>query len=219
MNSLGHLILFLEHLNCLNALASKQTSKRSLHPRHCCLCGWNLYEISPPQGEKLNTARTTLKLSGGYPFTGWGSGQMYHPQRGSAQTRSNVWSLKVDSTLCKFLAFANTYTLTILSQNKNSQFLNFIFNWAATVLALWFLPDKELNAVQRIWSQWHKRTRLSVFCWYCCCFCFLCFQFVKNEPKQKNILLNIFSINFKASFFQSDTPTISLSFFSWVLNS
>lgn len=76
MNSLGHLILFLEHLNALNALASKQTSKQSLHPRHCCLCGWNLYEISPLQGEKLNTARTTLKLSGGYPFNGWESGQM-----------------------------------------------------------------------------------------------------------------------------------------------
>lgn len=77
MNSLGHLILFLEHLNTLNALASKQTSKQSLHPRHCCLCGWNLYEISPPPREKLNTTRTTLKLSGGYPFTGWESEQMH----------------------------------------------------------------------------------------------------------------------------------------------
>lgn len=76
MNSLGHLILFLEHLNALNALASKQTSKQSLHPRHCCLCGWNLYEISLPQGEKLNMTRATLKPSGGYPFTGWESGQM-----------------------------------------------------------------------------------------------------------------------------------------------
>lgn len=89
MNSLGHLILFLEHLNCLNALASKQTSKWSLHPRHCCLCGWNLYKISPPRGEKSNAARTTFKLSGGYPFTGWGAGQAWPcPHSGATEGAS-----------------------------------------------------------------------------------------------------------------------------------
>lgn len=101
MNSLGHLILFLEHLNCLNALASKQTSKWSLHPRHCCLCGWNLYKISPPRGEKLNMARTTLKLSGGYSFTGWGSGQMcLIPRMALPPLRGNWWDCSLHSSLC-----------------------------------------------------------------------------------------------------------------------
>lgn len=89
------------HLNCLNALESKQTSKWSLHPRHCCLCGWNLYKISPPQGEKLNAARTTLKLSGGYPFTGWGSGQMcliHH--MALPPLRGNWWSCILHSSRC-----------------------------------------------------------------------------------------------------------------------
>lgn len=127
MNSLGHLILFLEHLNCLNALASKQTSKRSLHPRHCCLCGWNLYEISPPRGEKLNAARTTLKPSGGHPFTGWGAGQMrLIPNVALPRPRSNLWSLKLDSTLCglHFSPLQPHPHWWYWTRTKNSKFLN-----------------------------------------------------------------------------------------------
>lgn len=127
MNSLGHLILFLEHLNCLNALTGKQTSKRSLHPRHCCLCGWNLYEISPPQREKLNTARTTLKLSGGYPFTGWGSGQMcLIPNVPLPQTQEPPIELKtpLHSLQPSFVASVTSAALTTLDLHKYSKFLS-----------------------------------------------------------------------------------------------
>ena len=127
MNSLGHLILFLEHLKALNALASKQTSKQSLHPRHCCLCGWNLYEISPPQGEKLNTARTTLKLSGGYPFTSWESGQMHLiPSVSLPRPRHHPLSLKLHSTLCSlgFSAWKPYQCWQPWTNIKNSKFLS-----------------------------------------------------------------------------------------------
>lgn len=151
MNSLGHLILFLEHLNALNALASKQTSKQSLHPRHCCLCGWNLYEISLPQGEKLNTTRTTLKLSEGYPFTGWESGQMHLiPKVALPPWRSHLWRITLNSTSHSLVSeLESTSALTTLDQHKNVKFLPSL--------------DKNLNAGWYLLNQYCKRVWLKGF--------------------------------------------------------
>lgn len=146
MNSLGHLILFLEHLNALNALASKQTSKQSLHPRHCCLCGWNLYEISPPQGEKLNTARTTLKLSGGYPFTGWESGQMHLIPRVSlpqTQTLPTEPKTPLHSLQPWFLSLETKSVLTTLNQYKKFKVLT--------------VTGQELNSGKHILNEYYKK--------------------------------------------------------------
>lgn len=146
MNSLGHLILFLEHLKALNALASKQTSKQSLHPRHCCLCGWNLYEISSPQGEKLNTARTTLKLSGGYPFTSWESGQMHLiPSVSLPQTQTSPTEPKtpLHSLQPWFLSLETISVLTTLNQYKKFKVLIF--------------TGQELNSGRHTLNEYYKK--------------------------------------------------------------
>ena len=185
MNSLGHLILFLEHLNALNALASKQTSKQSLHPRHCCLCGWNLYEISPPQGEKLNTARTTLKLSGGYPFTGWESGQMHLIPSVSLpqiQTSPTEPTTPLHSLQPWFLSLETKSVLTTLNQYKKFKVL--IFTW--TRVKFWKANIERilLKSLLRDFS--------------CCSFLFLSI-WKKWWAKIENVLLGFFPVNFYSS--------------------